>query len=206
MMPAWARSAILALALTTPLAGASVAEAEPKASSPLPDSFLGSADAPVTVIEYSSLGCPHCSDFHAQVLPDIKRTFIDTGKVRWVIRDFPLSQLPLAGAVVARCAGPNGYPALIEALFRTQESWMSNKDPLGALEKLASVAGIDRARFNACLDDQELIKAVIDQRREAADKYGIDGTPSFIVNGEKVVGFVPFATMQTVLERHLGGN
>ncbi|MBE0532224.1 MAG: DsbA family protein [Rhodospirillales bacterium] len=206
MMPAWARSAALAFALTVAFAHPSAADAEPAAPSALPDAVLGKADAPVTVIEYSSLGCPHCADFHAQVMPDIKKAFIDTGKVRWIVRDFPLGQLPLAGAVVARCAGPDGYLGLIEVLFRTQESWMGSKDPLGELEKLARVAGIDRHRFNACLDDQALIAAVIGRLREGRDKYGIDGTPSFIVNGEKMVGFVPLATMRTVLERHIDGR
>lgn len=137
-------------------------------------------------------------------MPDIVRTFIDTGQVRWIVRDFPLAQLPLVGAVIARCGGPAAYPRLIEVLFRTQDAWMRSKDPLGELERLARTAGIDRDRFDACLDDQRLIGAIIERTREAQDRYGISGTPSFIVNGEVIVGAVPFAVMRAILERHIG--
>jgi protein-disulfide isomerase len=93
---------------------------------------------------------------------------------------------------------------LIEVLFRTQDTWMRSEDPLGELEKLARTAGIDRKRFDACLDDQRLIAAIMERTREAQEKYGITGTPSFIVNGETLVGAVPFDVMRAVLERHIG--
>lgn len=194
-----AAAAFLALALAVTGLGAI-----PAAAVSLDDAVLGSADAPVTVIEYSSLGCGHCASFHDQVMPDIVRTFIDTGQVRWIVRDFPLARLPLAGAVIARCGGPAAYPRLIDVLFRTQDTWMRSQDPLGELERLARTAGIDRDRFDACLDDQRLIGAIIERTREAQERYGISGTPSFIVNGEVIVGAVPFAVMRAILERHVG--
>jgi len=178
--------------------------ATPAATLPLDDAVLGAADAPVTVIEYSSLGCGHCASFHDEVMPDIVKMFIATGQVRWIVRDFPLARLPLAGAVIARCQGPAAYPRLIEVLFRTQDTWMRSEDPLGELEKLARTAGIDRKRFDTCLDDQRLIAAIMERTREAQEKYGITGTPSFIVNGETLVGAVPFDVMRAVLERHIG--
>ena len=103
---------------------------------------------------------------------------------------------------MARCAGPEGYPALIKALFRTQDSWMTSEDPLGDLETQAGMAGIDRSAFEACLNNQDLITAIINASSAAQKTYQIEGTPSFIVNGEKIVGYVGFEKMKTVLERH----
>lgn len=206
MIPAHARIALLVVALVVALSGAPHSEAGPNTSSPLADAVLGASDAPVTVIEYSSLGCSHCAAFHARVLPDIRKRFIDTGQVRWIIRDFPLSRLPLAGAVTARCGGPAVYPRLIEVLFQTQDSWMRSRDPVGELEKMARTAGIDRDRFNACLDDEALIAAILEGATEAEKTQAINATPTFLVGGEKIVGYVPFATMRAVLERHLDGR
>lgn len=175
--------------------------AQPKQA--LPDATIGRPDAPVTVIEYSSLGCSHCATFHATVLPRIKTDYIDTGKVRWIVRDFPLGQLPLAGAVTARCAGPSGYLGLIEVLFRTQDSWMDSKDPLAALEKTARQAGIGKQRFDACLADKALIDGIMDRAQEVQKSKTVTATPTFLVGDERVVGLMPFEEFSKIIDKHL---
>ena len=190
-----AAAALLLLAALSPSAAQSVTEIN------LSDAALGRPNAPVPVIEYSSLGCSHCAAFHATVLPRLKTNYIDTCKVRWTVRDFPLGQLALAGAVVARCAGPQGYLALLDALFHTQESWMTNADPIGALEKVARQAGLDKKRFDACLDDRKLVDGLVTRAREV--EKTVSGTPTFLINGERVVGMMPYEDFAAVLERHL---
>ena len=135
------------------------------------------------------------------MLPRLKTNYIETGKVRWTVRDFPLGQLALAGAVVARCVGPDGYLALLDGLFRTQESWMTNDDPIGALEKIARQAGLDKNRFDACLADRRLIDGLIARAREV--EKTVSGTPTFLINGERVVGMLPYEDFAAILERHL---
>lgn len=197
----------LATRLSLPLVFAFVvAVASPVAAQPaptLPEAVIGRADAPVTVIEYSSLGCSHCATFHAEVLPQLKTRYIDTGKVRWVVRDFPLGQLQLAGAVAARCAGPAGYLPLIDVMFRTQERWMTSADPVGELEKMVRQTGIGKARFDACLQDRTLIDGVMAHAQEVQKSKLVSATPTFVVNGERVVGMTPVEEFSAVIERHL---
>ncbi|MDQ2083579.1 DsbA family protein [Xanthobacteraceae bacterium Astr-EGSB] len=169
----------------------------------LPDAAFGRDGAPVTVVEYSSLGCSHCAAFHAEVLPRIKQAYVDTGKVRWVVRDFPLGQLPLAGAVVARCAGPNGYLALIDILFRTQERWMLEKDPIGELERLVRQSGMGKERFNACLADRALIDGVMNHAQAVQKAKLVSATPTFMIDDEQVVGMTSFEEFAKTLDRHL---
>jgi protein-disulfide isomerase len=169
----------------------------------LPDVPAGRDDAPVTVIEYSSLGCSHCATFHAEVLPKLKARYVETGKVRWITRDFPIGQLPLAGAVAARCAGPGAYLALVDLLFRAQERWMTDSDPIGELEKLVRQAGIGKARFDACLADRTLIDGIMAHAQEVQKSKLVTATPTFIVNGERVVGMTPVDEFAAVIDRHL---
>lgn len=169
----------------------------------LPDVSIGRDDAPVTVIEYSSLGCSHCAAFHAEVLPELKARYVDTGKVRWVTRDYPLGQLPLAGAVAARCAGPTGYLALMDIMFRTQERWMVAADPVGELEKLLRQTGIGKARFDACLADRNLIDGIMAHAQELQKAKLVTATPTFMVNGERIVGMTPVGEFAAAIDRHL---
>lgn len=155
------------------------------------DMILGSADAPVTVIEYASVTCPHCADFAENVMPEIKKEFIDTGKVKWVFREFPTPPqgLSYAGSVLARCAAEKGgTPAfflIVDTLFRTQRTWVLGKDPKLELEKIAAQAGMDDKAFEACIQRQDLVDVVNDNVKKGSERYGIDSTPSFVVNGEK---------------------
>jgi protein-disulfide isomerase len=148
----------------------------------------GSADAPVTVIEYASVTCPGCAAFHEQVYPSIKQDYIDTGKVRFVFREFPTNpeELSVAGSMLARCAADKGgkeaYFLVIDALFKTQREWIYG-DTRDELLKIASQVGLDEAAFNACVGRQELVDLINDNISYGRDRYDVQSTPSFIVNG-----------------------
>ena len=176
-----AMSFVAMLFALAPLTGARAAE---ESGEP----FLGDADAPITMIEYASLTCPHCAHFHTQVLPEIKERFIDTGKVKLVFRDFPLDRLALAGSVVARCAPEDRYFPLVGMLFEKQTEWAASDEPLVELAKLARMAGISKSEVEACLDDEGLRDSIIMSRMTAEQQYQVTGTPTFVIDGKTYVG------------------
>lgn len=157
----------------------------------LGDMTMGSPDAPVTMIEYASVTCPHCATFHEQVLPAVKKDFIDTGKVRMVFREFPTApaNLSFAGSMVARCAAEKAgsdeaYFVVLNSLFANQRTWIMADSPREELVKIASQAGMSEADFDACVKRQELLDFLNKNIKEATDKYDINSTPSFVVNGQ----------------------
>lgn len=154
----------------------------------LSETAFGDRNAPVTIVEYSSLTCPHCAAFHRDTLPRIKERYIDTGKVRFVYRDFPLDRLALAAAVIGRCVDPARHFAFIDMLYRDQDTWSRSRDPLAELKVRAQLAGLSESQFEACLDNKPLIQAVQQRAQEGQQQYGIDSTPSFIINGKKISG------------------
>lgn len=155
------------------------------------DMVMGSVDAPVTVVEYASVTCPHCAAFHETVFPEIKEKYIDTGKVKFIFREFPTppAEFSYIGSVLARCAaeknGSDAYFAVVGTLFRTQRTWIFGDNPKAELLKVAGQVGMDEAAFDACLKRQDLIDQINARVEEGSEKYSITGTPSFIVNGEK---------------------
>lgn len=149
---------------------------------------LGDPDAPVTVIEYASLTCPHCASFHKETLPGFKERYIDTGKVRLVYRDFPLDQRALDAAVVAHCAPPESYFGFLDVLFESQESWAQAEDHVPALVLLAKLGGLPEERVRACLADQKLQDAVLAERLQGQNEHGVRSTPSFVIGGETYAG------------------
>src|SRR5690606_29923728 len=150
----------------------------------LQDMVLGKADAPITIIEYASLTCPHCAAFHADTLPAIKKEFIDTGKAKLIFRDFPLDQLAFTGAILARCAGPDRYFTYLDVLFAQQRQWATAKDPLGALRQIARLGGMPAEQFDKCLSDKTLGDYILAQRVEGNQKFNVNSTPSLIINGK----------------------
>jgi protein-disulfide isomerase len=166
----------------------------------LSERVMGKADAPITIVEYASLTCPHCRDFDQETLPKIKATYIDTGQAKLVFRDFPLDGLALRAAAMARCAPPERYFALIDILFKQQESWSRAKDPMDALGKLGRLAGMTQETVDSCLKDEKLLDGVVNIRVQAEKDAKVESTPTFVINGTKISGAQPFEEFDKVLK------
>ncbi len=165
---------------------------------------IGDPAAPVTIIEYSSLTCPHCAAFHAETLPELKTRYIDTGKVRLVLRDFPLDQNALKAAIIAHCAGPERQPRFIEVFFAQQTSWSRASDPVQALKQLAQLGGLGAAEADACLADKDLETAILQARLDGQEKYDIQSTPSFIIDGKTYAGDQSVEKLAEIIDPLLG--
>ncbi len=161
---------------------------------------LGNEKASVTVIEYASLGCPHCAHFANDIFPAFKQKYVDTGKVRYIFRDYPLDELSMRAAQMARCGGPDRFMGYIEVLYRTQESWVEAKDPTAALERIGLLGGMSKEQFDACMQNKDLADAVLKERLEAEEKYKVESTPTFIINGEPHAGAMPLEDFDKILE------
>lgn len=155
---------------------------------PLGDVFLGDENAPVTVIEYASMTCPHCANFHEAILPSLKEKYIESGKVKLIFREFPLDPRAYAASMLARCAGNEFYFPMTDVLFKQQSVWARAEDPRPPLMQIAKLAGFTQESFEECLKNQELLDNVNATRKKAAEVYGVTGTPSFFINGEKYSG------------------
>jgi protein-disulfide isomerase len=174
--------------------------AELMAPGPLEDIALGQADAPYTIVEYASLTCGHCAKFHTNVLPELKTKYIDTGQARLILREFPLDGLATAAFMLARCAGNDRYYPMVDALFGTQQNWaVQGGDGKEKLFSIAKQAGFSREKFDQCLADQELFDKIVQTRKIANDKFGVDSTPSFFVNGKRLMGDHKLADFQPLL-------
>jgi protein-disulfide isomerase len=163
------------------------------------DRVLGKTDAPITIIEYASLTCPHCAHFTVDVLPKLKEKWIDTGKAKLVLRDFPLDEPALRAAMVARCAAPDKFYPLVDTFFSQQEQWVTARDYRAALEKLAKLGGIGDKQFKACSEDKKLEDQVAQSRLTAAQQLGVNSTPSFFINGQKFEGAPTFEAFDQLL-------
>ncbi|WP_294538025.1 DsbA family protein [uncultured Rhodoblastus sp.] len=164
----------------------------------LPDVWLGDPKAPVTIIEYASMTCSHCADFNVRTFPALKAKYIDTGKVRFALREFPLDPLAAAGAMLARCSGDK-REAMVELLFQQQKNWAFVNNPLEGLRDTIKQTGMGPAAFEACLNDQALFEKVNAVRDVAAQKFGINSTPTFFINGDKKPGEIPPEALDEVL-------
>ena len=159
---------------------------------PMPgEPVLGKADAPLTIIEYASLTCPHCAAFDARTLPKVRQDWIDTGKARLVFRDFPLDGLALRAAVLTHCVPPDRYFDVVDRLFREQQSWFRLEEK-EALARAASLGGLGEADAEACLADTQHIEAVAVARAAAEQDYGVDSTPTFFIGKMKIGGAYPY--------------
>ena len=163
------------------------------------DKVLGSPDAPVTMIEFASLTCGHCADFHVETLPALKQQFVDAGVVRYVYRDFPLDGLALRASMLARCAPDHQFFAVLDILFESQRQWIGDADPVAALARIGRLAGIPAEDVEACFNDEALADRIIAQRVEAERMYDISGTPTFVVNGQVLGGNQPLETFVSLI-------
>jgi protein-disulfide isomerase len=176
--------------------------AAPAAADSLPDMALGKADAPVTIVEYSSLSCPHCATFHKEVLPQLKSEYVETGKVRYIEREFPLNNSAFAGAVLARCLEPGRFFAFNDYLFSRMDEWAFKEDAVAPLRQYAKQAGMTAAEFDKCIDDEALQKKIL-AVRDRGEKEGVRGTPTFFINGKIYKGQPTLAAMAEAMKPYL---
>jgi protein-disulfide isomerase len=185
--------------LAAPAQAQTVPMDELLAPGPLPDQVLGAAEAPVTIVEYASMTCPHCADFHAKTYPELKKRYIDTGKVRFIFREFPLDPLAAAGSMLARCAGEGKYFPMIETLFGQQKTWAVQK-PIPPLLAIAKQAGFTQQSFEECLSNQKLLEDIEKSRERAASKFGVNSTPTLFINGVKQSGALSFEDLEKKIQ------
>jgi protein-disulfide isomerase len=171
------------------------------------DMALGSDKAPVTIIEYASMTCPHCAHFSETTFPELKKRYIDTGKVRYIFREFPFDKLAAAGFMLARCASKNGggqkYMAVVETLFAKQNEWVVTDNPVAPLSNIAKQLGFTDDSFKACLTDQKVLDSIEAVRNRAVEKFSVSSTPTFFINGKKVAGDVPIETLAKEIDPYL---
>lgn len=189
-------------AASAPQPDATVDMAKVLEPGPLPEKVLGEANAPVTIVEYASMTCPHCAHFHETTLPELKKKYIDTGKAKLVMREFPFDPRAEAGFMLARCSGDNYFP-MIDVLFRQQESWAAVDDARSALLQIAKLAGFSQESFEKCLTDQKLLDDVRAVRTRGADEFHIDSTPTFIINGNVYKGAKSIDEMSAIIDSML---
>ncbi|MEM9027766.1 MAG: DsbA family protein [Pseudomonadota bacterium] len=158
------------------------------AKGPLDDLIIGNPDAKVTVIEYASMTCGHCANFHNNVYPELKKKYIDTGKIRFIFREYPLDNLAAAASMLGRCTGSSEKALqLANVLLKRQREWVS-REPVKKLYDIVKQAGFTQEKFNACLRDQELLGKIAKQREIASRDFGVAATPTFFINGKRLNG------------------
>lgn len=164
------------------------------------DRILGQADAPVTIIEYASLTCPHCAAFATQTLPQVKSTYIDQGLVKLVFRDYPLDGVALKASLLARCVPDERYFAMLDVLFHSQGDWARAADPVQALSQIGRTAGLDQAALDACLNDEAETDKIVAGIQAAQEEFKISSTPTLIINGTTHAGALTFEQMEEILK------
>lgn len=206
-----------ATAETMKLAGVSKQDPAPVEGG-IPDMYMGSATAPITIIEYASLTCSHCAAFHANVLPKLKTAYIDTGRVKYVFRHFVLNGPDLSASVITRCAGPARFFPMLDMFFTRQQDWITpwtkvkapNDKPsmkemalLAGMDKFVRPAGLSSEKVAQCLADEKIQKQIMTTRQDGLAKFDITGTPTIIINGKKFEGNHDFDTINAELKRRL---
>jgi protein-disulfide isomerase len=173
--------------------------AELMAPGPLPDIVLGKAEAPNVIVEYASMTCPHCAQFHTTVLPELQTKYFDNGQAKLILREFPLDGLAVAAFMLARCAGPDRYYPMVGALFETQKTWAVQGEGKEKLLLIAKQAGFTKEKFDQCVGDKELFNKIVEVRAIANEKFGVDSTPTFFVNGKRLTGEHTLKDFETAL-------
>jgi protein-disulfide isomerase len=167
----------------------------------LPEMVLGKEDAKVTIVEYMSMTCPHCAHFATTTFPEIKKNYIDTGKARFIIREFPFDPRAAAAFMLARCAPPEQYFPMVEMLFKQQAAWAATDvDGRAALLQMAKLAGFTEDSFTKCLTNQKLLDDVNAVRERGAKEFGVNATPTFLINGKRYAGDMSVDTMSALID------
>ena len=163
------------------------------------DRILGNPEAPITIVEYASLTCPHCAHFTNDVLPELKKKWIDTGKAKLVLRDYPLDEPALRAAMIARCAPPDRYYGYVDIFFGAQEKWVTARDYRDALARLVKLGGMSREEFDNCLKNTALENKIVEGRLIASKELDVNSTPTFFINGIKFTGAPTLEEFEKVL-------
>jgi len=164
------------------------------------DIVIGKAEAPVTVVEYASLTCPHCATFQINTLPEFKKEYVDTGKVKVVFRDFPLDGVALRAAQIARCGGPDRAAGYVDVIFRQQSQWATSQDPITALKQIGKFGGLSDAQMDACLADKSLEDAILKSRLDGQTKFKVNSTPTLVINDKTYPGAASFADLKKIVD------
>jgi protein-disulfide isomerase len=182
-----------------------VAEADLMQPGPLGDEVLGDDKAPVTIIEYASMTCPHCAHFALTTFPQLKEKYIDTGKVKYILREFPFDPVAAGAFMLARCAGgKDKYYAMVDLLFRTQATWAVDH-PLQPMLATVKQAGFTEDSFKACLANQKVLDGIESMRQRAVDKFKVQSTPTFFINGTAYPGALSIEDMAKAIDPYLKG-
>jgi protein-disulfide isomerase len=201
LIPGFSALALLGALFTgSPAAAQQIDAKELHTAGPLGDKALGPADAPVTVVEYASMTCPHCADFHHETYPKLKAKYIDTGKVRFIFREYPLDDAAFAASMLARCSGDDKYFTMIEVLFDQQRNWAIKDQVLPGLRRIAKQAGFTEQSFEACLKDNNLKQGIYEVAKRGGEKFGVRSTPTVFVNGQRLSGAATIEEMEKVIE------
>lgn len=165
----------------------------------LKDRVIGDPAAPITIIEYASLTCPHCANFHADTLPKLEKEWIETGKAKLIYRDYPLDRYAASASMIARCAPSDKYFTFVNAFFAQQKTWSRAEDPVKVLTQLAGLGGMSKDDVDACLANEALQDGILQMRLEGQMEYDISSTPSFVIDGKKVAN-LPYEDLSELLE------
>jgi protein-disulfide isomerase len=187
-------------ALAQQASGDTVPEADLAVAGPLGDKPLGNSNAPVRIYEYASLTCGHCAAFHENGFKFLKERYIDTGKVHYVLREFPLDPLAAAGFMLAHCGGDGKYHPMVDLLFARQQSWTRTDKPVDALLGLARQAGFTQESFEACLKNQSIYDGVNAVRTRGMERFKVDSTPTFFINGRRYTGALSPQELERIIE------
>jgi len=162
--------------------------------------FLGNKDSKIVVIEYASMTCIHCANFHKEVYPKIKENYIDTNKIKFIFRDFPLDKQALFGSVLARCAPREKYFDFVKLILNTQKKWVSNDDTfMDKLKNIGKLAGLNENKINTCFKNEQIVDKIIKSRSVGEQKYNISSTPSLIIN-EKKYSAMSYENFEKIIE------
>lgn len=197
---------MLATGLTlsaVPALAQSVDVAKLMEAGPLPEMTLGDENAPVTMVEYASMTCGHCANFHKNTYPHLKSEYIEQGKVRFLFREFPLDPVATAAFMLARCASEDKYFDVVDTMFAEQRKWAFTNDPYNSMLNFAKQIGFTQENFESCLQNQELLDAINKIKNRASSEFGVSSTPTFFVNGEKVNGAITVEQLDEELAKHL---
>lgn len=187
-----------------PALAQNVAPADLATPGPLGDIAQGPADAKVTIIEYASLTCSHCATFHTTTYPELKKRYIDTGQVRYILREFPLDPLATAGFMLARCDGDAKYYPIADLLFSQQRNWAYVEKPLDALQAMMRQAGFSKEKFETCLRDQKLYDGINAVKKRGDETFKVTSTPTFFINGQRHAGSLSIDEIEKIIKPMIG--